>query len=171
VSAPRGPHLLGEPAAIVPMTAAHVDALLPYERAMFGPESWTASGYRAELADTRHRRYLAIEGADGQLLGWGGVRVLGEEAEILTVGVIPAARRRGLAVRLLTALLEQARRLGARELFLEVREDNAAARALYRREGFVEVGIRRGYYENGRVDAVVMSRRLGPDGEAARDDA
>jgi ribosomal-protein-alanine N-acetyltransferase len=147
-------------AAIVPMTSAHVDALMPYERAMFGSEAWTANGYRTELADTRHRRYLAVEGADGELLGWGGVRVIGTEAEILTVGVVPAARRQGLAVRLLAALLDEARQLGGTEAFLEVRIDNEPARALYRREGFAEIGMRPGYYANGRVDAVVMQRGL-----------
>jgi len=147
-------------AAIVPMTAAHIDALMPYERAMFGTEAWTANGYRNELADTRHRYYLAAEGAGGELLGWAGVRVIEDAAEILTVGVIPSARRHGLAVRLLDALLSEARQRGAAEVFLEVRVDNEAARALYLREGFTELGVRRGYYDNGRVDAVVMTRAL-----------
>lgn len=145
---------------LVPMTARHVAALMPYEQEMFGTEAWSADGYRAEIADTRHRHYVAAESADGELLGWGGVMVVGGSAEILTVGVIPAARRRGLAVRLIAALLEQARDRGADEVFLEVRVDNEAALALYEREGFVRIGLRRGYYENGRVDAVVMRRDL-----------
>jgi [ribosomal protein S18]-alanine N-acetyltransferase len=147
-------------ATIVPMTAAHIDALMPYERAMFGTEAWTVNGYRNELADTRHRYYLAAEGTDGELLGWAGVRVIEDAAEILTVGVVPSARRHGLAVRLLDALLTEARQRGAAEAFLEVRVDNEAARALYLREGFTELGVRRGYYDNGRVDAVVMPRAL-----------
>jgi [ribosomal protein S18]-alanine N-acetyltransferase len=147
-------------AAIVPMTTAHVNALMPYERAMFGTEAWTANGYRNELADTRHRYYVAAEGADGELLGWAGVRVIEDAAEILTVGVIPSARRHGLAVRLLEALLTEARQRGAAEAFLEVRIDNDPARSLYLREGFAELGVRRGYYDNGRVDAVVMTRVL-----------
>jgi len=144
----------------VPMTTAHVNALMPYERSMFGTEAWTANGYRNELADTRHRYYVAAEGADGELLGWAGVRVIEDAAEILTVGVIPSARRHGLAVRLLDALLTEARQRGAAEAFLEVRIDNDPARSLYLREGFAELGVRRGYYDNGRVDAVVMTRVL-----------
>jgi ribosomal-protein-alanine N-acetyltransferase len=147
---------------VVAMTAAHVDALMPHEREMFGTEAWTAGGYRAELADTRHRYYVAIEGPAGELLGWAGVRVLGPEAEVLTVGVVVSARRHGLAIRLLDALLAEAVRRGANEVFLEVRVDNAAARALYLREGFAEIGLRRGYYDAGRVDAVVMRRDLAP---------
>ncbi|MEO8888803.1 MAG: ribosomal protein S18-alanine N-acetyltransferase [Jatrophihabitantaceae bacterium] len=145
---------------IVTMTAAHVDALMPYEHDMFGTEAWTASGYRAELADAGHRHYLAAEDPDGGLLGWAGVMVVADSAEILTVGVVPLARRQGLAVRLLDGLLAEARLRGAVEAFLEVRVDNKAARALYEREGFAPVGLRPGYYDHGRVDAVVMRREL-----------
>ena len=83
-----------------------------------------------------------------------------DEAEILTVGVVPAARRRGIARELIAALLDTARARGARTAYLEVRIDNHPARTLYTSEGFVEVGVRRGYYEAGRTDAVVMSRDL-----------
>jgi ribosomal-protein-alanine N-acetyltransferase len=86
--------------------------------------------------------------------------VAADQAEILTVGVVPAARRRGLARRMLTSLYDEARSRGARELFLEVRVDNSSAIALYESEGFVELGRRRGYYDHGRVDAVVMRREL-----------
>jgi ribosomal-protein-alanine N-acetyltransferase len=149
-----------EQVRLVPMRAAHIDALMPFERDMFGTEAWTRAGYRSELADTRHRAYVAAESGDGTLLGWGGVRVVADEAEILTVGVVPAARRRGIARELIAALLDTARARGARTAYLEVRIDNHPARTLYTSEGFVEVGVRRGYYEAGRTDAVVMSRDL-----------
>jgi [ribosomal protein S18]-alanine N-acetyltransferase len=145
---------------VVPMRAEHIDALMPYERAMFGSEAWTRGGYRAELADTRHRTYVAAESSDGALLGWAGVRVVADEAEILTVGVVPHARRRGIARMLLAVLLDTARSKGARTAYLEVRTDNGPARTLYAREGFAELGVRPGYYDAGRADAVVMSRDL-----------
>lgn len=145
---------------IVPMAREHVTELMPFEREMFGAEAWTRGGYLGELADRTHRTYLAVEDADGGLLGWGGVRVLADEAEILTVGVVPAARRRGTGRRLLAALLAAAVEKGAREVYLEVRVDNAGARAMYAASGFAEAGIRPGYYEHGRVDAVVMHREL-----------
>jgi ribosomal-protein-alanine N-acetyltransferase len=149
-------------ATLVAMTAAHVDALMPYEQEMFGTEAWTANGYRTELADRRHRHYVVAEGPAGELLGWAGVMVVADAAEILTVGVVPTARRAGLARRLVAALLDEAVRRGAREAFLEVRVDNDAARTLYRSEGFVDVGLRRGYYDGGRVDAVTMRKELAP---------
>jgi [ribosomal protein S18]-alanine N-acetyltransferase len=150
----------GGPAMIVPMTRAHIDELMPYEQELFGSEAWPASGYREELADRRHRWYVAALGADGALVGWAGIRVIATDAEVLTIGVIPSARRRGVASSLLAALLDEARRRGARQVLLEVRVDNAPARRLYLREGFTELGMRRGYYENGRVDAVMMHRAL-----------
>ncbi len=147
---------------VVSMTTAHIDALMPYEREMFGTEAWTRSSYRAELADRGRRYYLAAEGPGEALLGWGGVMVVAETAEILTVGVVPAARRAGIAKHLVEALLDEAVRRGATAAFLEVRVDNAAARALYVGAGFTEVGVRRGYYDAGRVDAATMRRELRP---------
>jgi ribosomal-protein-alanine N-acetyltransferase len=143
---------------LVPMTTAHVELLIEHE--MFGTEAWTANGYRSELADRANRYYVAVEGDDRELLGWAGVLVVVEAAEILTVGVVPSARRRGLARRLLAELYSAARSRGATEMFLEVRVDNTSALALYAAEGFVELSRRRGYYANGTVDAVVMRRAL-----------
>jgi [ribosomal protein S18]-alanine N-acetyltransferase len=94
------------------------------------------------------------------LIGWAGIRVIGTDAEVLTIGVIPNARRRGVGSGMLAALMTEARRRGARQVLLEVRVDNLPARQLYRREGFIELGIRRGYYDNGRVDAVMMGHAL-----------
>ena len=145
---------------IVAMTAEHIDALMPYEQDMFGPEAWSRHSYAKEIADTALRHYLAVEDDDGALLGWGGVMVIGPTAEILTIGVVPQARRRGLATRLLHDLLDEAVRRGAEECFLEVREDNAAARAFYLAEGFAEIGVRRGYYDHGRVHGISMRREF-----------
>jgi ribosomal-protein-alanine N-acetyltransferase len=147
---------------IRPMRASDIDALMPYETEMFGTEAWSRNGYRSELADSRHRYYVTAEESEGQLLGWAGVMIIGRTAEILTVGVIPAARRAGIARRLVATLLVEARRRRATEVFLEVRVDNDAARKLYRTEDFAEVGLRRGYYDHGRIDAVTMRRELDP---------
>jgi ribosomal-protein-alanine N-acetyltransferase len=145
---------------VVPMTRGHVDALMPFEQQMFETEAWSRSSYLAELGDTRHRHYVAAESDDGALLGWAGVRVVADEAEILTVGVVPAARRQGIGRLLLAELLEHARERGARQVYLEVRVDNTAALALYESDGFARVGLRRGYYANGQVDGVTMHRGL-----------
>jgi ribosomal-protein-alanine N-acetyltransferase len=87
--------------------------------------------------------------------GFAMIRVAAGEAEILTLCVAPEARRAGLGARLLGAAAEAASAQGAREMFLEVAESNKAARALYARAGFVEVGRRRSYYDAGE-DALVL---------------
>lgn len=144
---------------LVPMTAAHVEELMPFEQDMFGTEAWTRSAYLAELADVELRYYIAAREQEA-LLGWAGVLIIGDTAQIVTVGVLPAARRRGIARQMVTALMAEARRRGAREVLLEVRVDNDAAQRLYASEGFTELRVRRGYYDNGRVDAVEMRREL-----------
>lgn len=98
---------------------------------------------------------FAVAEADGFIL----IRVVVDEAEILTLAVRPSARRAGLGGRLVEAAVMRAAALGAERMFLEVAEGNAAARALYARSGFVEMGRRRGYYQHtdgGREDALTL---------------
>ena len=142
-----------------PMRSADLDELLPSEDELFGTESWSRQSYLDELADTELRRYLVAE-QDGKVVGSGGLLAIGETAQILTVGVLPAARRQGIGEQLVQALLAEAVRRRAGEVLLEVRMDNAAARRLYDKLGFAVIGTRRGYYDQGRVDAVVMRRAL-----------
>ena len=84
-----------------------------------------------------------------------------DEAEILTIAVDPTERKRGVGRELLNEHLQQAAFAGARQLFLEVDEDNAAALALYRRFGFQQVGQRAGYYrrQDGRPATALILRR------------
>lgn len=102
---------------------------------------------------------LVVAEDDGFIM----LRVVLDEAEILTLAVRPAARRRGVGARLTGRGALEAARAGARRIFLEVAEDNSAALALYARAGFVPTGRRKGYYpsaDGGRTDAVVMSLDL-----------
>jgi ribosomal-protein-alanine N-acetyltransferase len=90
-------------------------------------------------------------------------RAAGGEAEILTLAVLPAARRQGVGAALLAAALAGAAVRGAAAMFLEVAAGNVAALGLYRRLGFAEVGRRRRYYADG-ADALVLRRDLAADG-------
>ncbi|MBL8698623.1 MAG: GNAT family N-acetyltransferase [Alphaproteobacteria bacterium] len=90
-------------------------------------------------------------------------RIAADEAELLTIGVARAWRRAGLARRLIRAVADEARGRGARRLFLEVAEDNTAARTLYGAESFQIVGRRRAYYTRpggSAIDALTMRRDL-----------
>lgn len=91
-------------------------------------------------------------------------RAIAGEAEILTLAVSPAARRRGVARGLVEAAVGAARIAGADVMFLEVADDNLAAIGLYEAAGFMRVGLRRGYYDRGPqglADALLMRLDLG----------
>ena len=91
-------------------------------------------------------------------------RAIAGEAEILTLAVSPAARRRGVARGLVEAAAGAARIAGAEAMFLEVADDNLAAIGLYETAGFTRAGLRRGYYDRGPqglADALVMRLDLG----------
>jgi len=86
-------------------------------------------------------------------------RVAVDEAEVLTLAVVPERRQQGLGANLLAFAAREARLRGARSLFLEVSTRNPAARGLYQRSGFQQVGRRRAYYSDGS-DALVLSKAL-----------
>jgi ribosomal-protein-alanine N-acetyltransferase len=115
------------------------------------PDPWNAAAISALLVTPGT---LAYAHEDGFVLA----RVAGEEAEILTLAVAPAARGRGLGRALLQAVITKAGEMGAGSMFLEVGVDNPAAMALYAGLGFSKVGTRKAYY-NGR-DALVLRLSL-----------
>ena len=93
-----------------------------------------------------------VEGQPAGFLAWRQTDA--QEAEVLNLGVHPAWRRRGVG----SALLEAVREAASGDVFLEVAETNVEAIALYERNGWVRVALRRGYYEKGRINAVVMKK-------------
>ena len=98
---------------------------------------------------------FAVGTAQGFILA----RATGGEAEILTLAVLPAARRQGLGTELVRAAAIRAEALQAETLFLEVGQDNAPARGLYERLGFSKVGTRKAYYD-GAEDALILRASL-----------
>jgi ribosomal-protein-alanine acetyltransferase len=134
-------------------TATDLAAIVAVDRAT-GAVGWSPATFAGELARPG-RRWLVTE-IDGEVVGVAGVADLAGDAHVLAVGVLPAARRRGIATGLVRGLLRAAiDELGSTRVTLEVRRSNAAARALYARCGFAEVGVRPGYYADGE-DAVVL---------------
>ncbi|MBI4464368.1 MAG: ribosomal protein S18-alanine N-acetyltransferase [Acidobacteria bacterium] len=95
-----------------------------------------------------------------QLAGFVCFRVLGNEAELLNLAVLPGARRQGVGSRLLEAALDKAAEAGATKMFLEVRDTNGEALRLYERWGFRRCGRRVGYYTNPPADALLLVRYL-----------
>lgn len=124
-----------------------------------GP-GWSAAAFASLL---RLPGRLAIVAArDAAPCGMLLAGLAADEAEVLTLAVLPAARRQGVGAALLRRAGERAAARGARRIFLEVAEDNAAAHALYASAGFVEVGRRKGYYARpaGAADALVLALSL-----------
>lgn len=142
---------------VEPMQLTDIDDLLPIEQELFGVERWTAGMFRGELEQGHY--YLVARDASGVVLGYAGLAVMApEEAWVNNLAVRREAQRRGIGERLLTALLDEARRKGATRVLLEVAVDNAAAQRLYERHGFAAIAVRRGYYQPSNTDALVMAR-------------
>lgn len=116
-------------------------------------QPWDAATFETLLGQSG---VIAVEDRDGFVL----LRVVADEAEILTLAVRSSARGQGIGTRLVREGCAEARRQGATRLFLEVAQDNAAARALYARTGFIEAGRRPGYYsrpDGHRQDALILA--------------
>ncbi len=114
---------------------------------------WSAEAVASTLARPTTRAWIAVDG--GRSVGHLVASVVADQGEVLTVGVVPTARRRGWGARLLEACQDHWRGAGVVEGFLEVRAGNVAALRLYEREGWQRVGSRRGYYAHGE-DAILM---------------
>jgi [ribosomal protein S18]-alanine N-acetyltransferase len=146
------------------MTAADIDAVLPMEQALFGEESWSRQMLEGELAEQPLSRYYVVADDEGVISGYAGLMVAGAQADVLTLAVAADRWGRGTGSALLEALLAEAERRGCAEVFLEVRIDNTRAQRLYRRYGFTEVGVRKGYYQPSGTDALVMRRDFASPG-------
>jgi ribosomal-protein-alanine N-acetyltransferase len=129
------------------------------ERGSFA-DPWTEESFR-RLIDVEPAIFLVAEDdADSAVAGYVAAFAVGDDGEILNVAVDPRFRGRGLAGQMLDAVLIEFGARGVRTAFLEVRESNEAARALYGSRGFTEIGRRRGYYRRPIEDALVMRRVL-----------
>lgn len=145
------------------------------EQQIFPADAWSQATMWAELACRPRRAYLVAEGhpgggvdGDGRLLGYAGLDLAGDVADVMTVAVDPRARGRGLGATLLEGLHARALDAGARSVMLEVRADNTSALGLYRTRGYEVVRTRVGYYRDPAggpaQDALIMRKELGEDG-------
>ncbi|SOD61934.1 ribosomal-protein-alanine N-acetyltransferase [Streptomyces zhaozhouensis] len=148
-----------------PMRWWDIEPVLALEAELFAQDAWSAGMLWAELAGATGpaptREYVVAE-APGEvgLAGYAGLGVAGDTGEVMTIGVAGAHQGTGLGGRLLARMLGAAGAFGCAAVMLEVRVDNEPAKRLYRRFGFRQVGVRRGYYQPGNRDALVMRREL-----------
>jgi [ribosomal protein S18]-alanine N-acetyltransferase len=147
-----------------PMTPADLPDVLDLEHELFADDPWTPEMFADEVTQPpQARMYLVAEaGAGSALAGYAGMMFVpgGMQADVLTIAVRPGHWGQGIGSALLAALLDEARRRGCVQVFLEVRADNPRAQGLYQRRGFEEIGVRRGYYQPSGMDAIVMRKDL-----------
>lgn len=130
------------------------------ERQSAGASHWREADYARIFAAGSPSRLALVTEDNGALLGFLVASHVGPEWEIENVAVASHSRRRGLGCLLVNEFLAAVRQRGAQYVFLEVRESNRAARALYEGAGFVETGCRKSYYSGPLEDAVVYRKVL-----------
>lgn len=142
------------------ITATRDAALLADLHGRCFAEGWGKSAFEDLLRAENVWAFAAQ--AEENPAGFVVVRHAADEAEILSLGVVPEYRRRGLARALVLAAAQYVHRAGAQALFLEVEDTNIGARALYARLGFAEAGRRPAYYRtcDSVADALVLRRCL-----------
>ena len=137
-----------------------IDAVTALERELFPDDAWSLAALWAELAARPRRSYVVEQDDDGAVVGYAGVDLAGEVADVMTMAVAGRAQGRGLGRKLLEELVTRAEADHAAYLMLEVRADNEPARKLYESRGFELLTVRRRYYQPGDVDAHVMRLTL-----------
>lgn len=140
------------------MVAGDLAAVETIERSVY-THPWTIGNFTDSLEAGYH---CWVMERDGGVAGYGVVMIAVEEAHLLNLSIAAALQRQGLGSELLRFIIKLARDCGARSIYLEVRESNAAGRALYAQHGFASIGVRRAYYpaDVAREDAVTMEKKL-----------
>ena len=141
-----------------PMGPADLDAVEAIERSVYS-HPWTRGNFADSMAAGYHCHVME---SGGGIAGYSVLMVAAGEAHLLNLSVALPLQRRGFGSELLRFGIRLARDGGAQTIYLEVRSSNAAGRALYARQGFTEIGVRRDYYpaDSGREHAVTMEKKL-----------
>lgn len=147
----------GDALVVRPMAEADLPGVLEIERASFSVP-WTPATFQGLLG--RPDAHLRVAEEEGRVVGYAGVWIVLDQAELGDIAVEAGSRGRGIGTRLLEHVFELVRDSGVRELYLEVRVSNDGARRLYERHGFRLVGRRPGYYARPKEDALVLRKVL-----------
>ncbi len=147
-----------------PMTRKDLDRVAQLETGIF-PDPWSRKAFEHEvLAGSISWPRVAEDATSGVILAYMVAWFAADEVHLANLAVAPAARRRGLAQAMLDSLIAEGRRRRARMVLLEVRRSNAAAKRLYRKNGFYTLMVRGEYYRDNKEDALVMIKPLDESG-------
>ncbi len=139
---------------VVTMEEDDIEQVRLIEQASF-QKTWAPEAFTTELRHNQAAHYLVMRGPQERVVGYTGAWLVADEAHITSIAIDPNRRGQGLGKLLLLRLLQYCGQRQAHWVTLEVRADNRAALALYRRFGFARVALRKAYYEQ-KYDAVVM---------------
>lgn len=134
------------------LTHEHLDGAYEIETACFF-EPWSKKSLELLCSEGG---FGVVAVSDGRTVAYGGMTCVLDEGAVTNIAVLPEFRRQGLGREIVKALKEEAGKRGISSVFLEVREANTAARALYLSEGFLECGKRKGFYRHPSEDAIQM---------------
>lgn len=137
-----------------PMQIEHLDQVLAIERSSY-PTPWSARAFLSELQNNVYAHYV-VALLDGRVCGYSGMWLVLNEAHITNIAIHPAYRGRKLGDALLAEMERRARERGMTAMTLEVRVSNHVAQKLYKKRGFVQNGLRKGYYTDNHEDAIIM---------------
>ena len=137
------------------MCSEHVSQVAALEKRCFS-DPWSENSVASELENPLSFWLVAEE--EGQILGYVGSQTVLDETDMMNIAVHPDYRRKGIANRLITELIDGLKRRGSRMLTLEVRSSNLPAIALYSSYGFQQIGLRKNYYRNPKEDALILRK-------------
>ncbi|HIV17073.1 MAG TPA: ribosomal protein S18-alanine N-acetyltransferase [Candidatus Alectryocaccobium stercorigallinarum] len=139
------------------MDFGDIDEVVKIEKENFSVP-WDENGFFSFMI--REGTVFVCAEEDGRITGYGGMVTAADQADITNISVSKDKRRSGTGTAIVEKLFEKGREMGIKEIFLEVRQSNAPAAALYEKLGFTEEGVRKNYYEAPVEDALIMKKEL-----------
>lgn len=142
------------------MSSFDIPELVGIEREVFPESPWSAAQFREELAGVPRTRKYLVAHETGKIVGYAGIALAGEVADIHNIAVIPSHRKQGIASHLLDELEAWAQAKKVEALMLEIREGNLEAQPLYEKRGYKVISRRDNYYARG-IHALIMRKEVG----------
>ena len=142
------------------MIALDIPVLVGMEKEIYPESPWSAAQFREELAGIPRSRKYVVAIDESEIVGYGGIALAGDVADIHTLTVTPEFRRQGIATELLRQLEEWASAQGITTFMLEMREGNSEAQPLYEKHGYEVISKRDNYYSRG-IHALIMRKESG----------
>lgn len=133
-----------------------IDEIVSLEKICFPEDPWSRQSFEAEIDNPLSVFFIAKDEENGKMIGYGGIWLMYDVADITNIAVHPDYRQEGIGRKLLSLLVQIAKEKKMSAITLEVRESNLPAQKLYESAGFVHCGTRKRYYQ-GREDAKIMT--------------